>query len=141
MRAVRAAARRVADEGAAVGRDRHRDRRGGSRTFTGEPLAIAAELARAAAPGEIVVGEFARRLLAHAATLEPRGELRGYALVTASSTAPALPRRQDAAFVGRDGELAALRGALDAVARGTGPRTVVVLGAAGSASRVSRPSS
>ncbi|HWQ23459.1 MAG TPA: BTAD domain-containing putative transcriptional regulator [Gaiellaceae bacterium] len=92
------------------------------RLVTGEAVGVAARLEEAAAPGEIVVGELAARLVGHAASLEPLGELalrgrrgpvRAQRLVELAPVAPAFELRLDAPLIGRKRELAALRRALE----------------------------
>jgi class 3 adenylate cyclase/tetratricopeptide (TPR) repeat protein len=103
---------------------------------TGDAVGVAARLQTAAAPGEIVIGPLAATLVAHAAQLEPLGELsvRGRReavpasrLVGLADPAGAVPRRFDAPLVGRRDELEALRDAL----RTSGSDAVAVIGAAG----------
>ena len=88
------------------------------RLVTGEVVGIAARLEQAAGSDEIFVGELAGRLIDHAATLEPLGELsikgrkepvRAYRLLELADAPPAFERRLDAPLVGRKRELAALR--------------------------------
>lgn len=104
----------------------------------GEAVAVATALQRAATAGEIVVGPFTQRLLAHAAGLEPLGELElpggpapAFRLVDIAAGAQAVPRRLDAPLVGRERELRLLGDTFDLAVRGRCVRAVTVIGPAG----------
>lgn len=108
--------------------------------LTGEVVNVAAKLADAAAPNEIVVGSLAGRLVDHAAVLEPLGELdvgprrdgvRGYRLVEIAPAASAFERRVDAPFVGRRRELATLRSALRSAIANEAAEAALIVGPAG----------
>jgi DNA-binding SARP family transcriptional activator len=110
------------------------------RLVTGEAVGIAARLEQAAGSDEIVVGQLAGRLIDHAATLEPLGELeikgkrkpvRAYRLVELTPVSPAFESRLDAPLVGRKRELAALRRALKRAVDGASVRMSVVVGPPG----------
>jgi DNA-binding SARP family transcriptional activator len=110
------------------------------RLVTGEAVGIAAKLEAAAEADAIVVGELAGRLIDHAATLEPLGELeikgkrepvQAYRLVEIAPVAPAFEQRQDAKLVGRKRELAVLRRTLKRAVDGATVRVAVVVGSPG----------
>ena len=110
------------------------------RLVTGEAVGIASKLEAAADPDTIVVGELAGRLIDHAATLEPLGEIEikgkrdpvhAYRLVDLSPIAPTFAQRQDARLVGRKRELAALRRTLKRAVDGSAVRVAVVIGSPG----------
>ena len=82
--------------------------RASGRTVTGEVVAEAARLAQAASPGEVVIGEGTAQLIRAAARLEP-AEAEGWRLLELIPGAPAIPRRLEAAMVGRERELVQLR--------------------------------
>ena len=107
------------------------------RLVTGEAVGVAARLEQAAGSDEIFVGELAGRLIDHAASLEPLGELsikgrkepvRAYRLAELADASPAFERRLDAPLVGRKRELAALRRGLK---RATDSGSVSVCGRLG----------
>ncbi len=110
------------------------------RLVTGEAVGIAAKLEEAAAADEIVVGAVAGRLIDHAATLDPLGELRikgkrepvqAYRLLDLPPVGPAFEERQDARLVGRKRELAALRKTLKRSVDSSAVRVSVVVGPPG----------
>jgi DNA-binding SARP family transcriptional activator len=110
------------------------------RLVTGEVVGIAARLEQSAATDEIVVGELAGRLIDHAASLEPLGELaikgrtepvRAYRLIELADASPAFERRLDAPLVGRKRELAALRRGLKRATAAGSVHAAVVGGPAG----------
>jgi DNA-binding SARP family transcriptional activator len=107
---------------------------------TGEAVNVATRLGEAAAIGEIVIGEPTKRLIAHAARLEPVEEvmLRGSAeavnafrLTAVAPEAPAPARRLDAPLVGRQEELERLRAAFDRAVQAGDFAAFLVLGPAG----------
>jgi DNA-binding SARP family transcriptional activator len=112
-----------------------------NQTFvTGAPVITAARLQQSAAPGETVVGEVAKRLVAHGASLDPLGLLSlkgktesvaGFRLLEVEDAAPSVARRQDAPFVGRERELRALRRALSRAAAARAVQVISVVGPAG----------
>jgi DNA-binding SARP family transcriptional activator len=113
---------------------------GGQRFVAGDPVGIAARLQHSAEPGEIVVGEIVARLIDHAATLVPRGDIRipgrrepflTFALEALVPAAPAFERRLDAPLVGRKRELRAVRTAIAQAIEEGSPRLVVVSGPPG----------
>jgi len=110
------------------------------RLVAGEAVGVAARLEQAAAPGEIVIGELACRLIDHAADLEPLGDLRikgkresvrAFRLIELRPVAAAFERRLDAPLVGRKRELAGLRKALKRALAEASPRVALVVGAPG----------
>jgi DNA-binding SARP family transcriptional activator len=96
----------------------------------GRPFKIAARLCRAAAPGEIVVGETAAPLLGLATRLELRRD-GSFSLAEMTASPTAFGRYLDGKLVGRRGDLAALRGALRRATEESHPRVVTVVGPAG----------
>ena len=110
------------------------------RSTTGDAVTLAARLQETGAVGEIVVGDLTRRLIAHAASLEPLGslELRGrpepvpaFRLLEVADQAPAVVRRADVPFADRRDELARLRDAFAAASRGRTLRATFTVGPAG----------
>jgi class 3 adenylate cyclase/tetratricopeptide (TPR) repeat protein len=110
------------------------------RLVTGEAVGVAARLQQSAAAGEIVVGALAGRLIDHAATLEPLGELaikgkrepvRAYRLVELAQLAPAFESGAEAPLTGRKRELAALRRSLKRAVDSGSVRVALVAGAPG----------
>jgi class 3 adenylate cyclase/tetratricopeptide (TPR) repeat protein len=107
---------------------------------TGDAVNVAARLEQAAAPGEILLGPLAYRLVREAVRVEELEPLvlkgkstavSAWRLVEVLPDAPAYTRRITTPFIGRSEELAALAGAL-AEARQTGAaRLVTVMGTAG----------
>jgi len=108
------------------------------RLVTGDAVNVAARLEQTAAAGEVVVGDQTARLVGDGAHLEPLEPLilKGKAqpvpafrvLDVATSGAT---RRLDTPMVGREEELARLRGRLDEAGRRRAARLAVVLGDAG----------
>ncbi|HUG64553.1 MAG TPA: AAA family ATPase, partial [Gaiellaceae bacterium] len=110
------------------------------RLVTGEAVGIAAKLEQTAGADEIVVGAVAGRLIDHAATLDPLGEIaikgkrepvHAYRLRELSPVAPAFEHRHDTRLVGRKRELAALRKTLKRSADDHAVRIAVVVGSPG----------
>ncbi|HSI97382.1 MAG TPA: BTAD domain-containing putative transcriptional regulator, partial [Gaiellaceae bacterium] len=110
------------------------------RLVTGGAVGVAARLEQTAAAGEIVVGELAARLIDHAASLEPLGEVEikgkrdpvsAHRLLELAPVAPAFERRLDAPLVGRKRELASLRRALKRAADGDAVQVALVVGPPG----------
>jgi DNA-binding SARP family transcriptional activator/tetratricopeptide (TPR) repeat protein len=106
--------------------------------LAGEAVAVATALQRAAAAGEIAVGLLTQRLLAHAAGLEPLGELElpggpapAFRLVDVAAGSQAVPRRLDAPLVGRERELTLLGDSFDLAVGRRCVRAVTVIGPAG----------
>ncbi len=111
----------------------------GASFATGDAVNVAARLEQAAAPGEILLGDPTRRLVADAIRVEPIEplELRGksspvtaWRLVEVLPDAPAFTRRIDAPFVGRRHELDTLEAAFERAASGS-CQLVTVLGPPG----------
>jgi DNA-binding SARP family transcriptional activator len=98
--------------------------------FTGDAVAMAVDLAGAAAEGEVLVGEHTRDLAPGALEVEPAGAGR-LRLLAARAGARPLPVRLDAPLAGRDGELGRLRDAFARVRREGAPVVATVLGEAG----------
>ena len=106
---------------------------------TGDAVNVAARLEQAAAPGEILIGETTRRLVADAVRLERleplelKGKLeplRAWRLVEVLPDVPAFTRRIDAPFVGRERDLGILEDAFERTAAGA-CQLVTVLGPPG----------
>jgi class 3 adenylate cyclase/tetratricopeptide (TPR) repeat protein len=107
----------------------------GERFATGDTVNVAARLEQAAEPGEILIGDATRLLLTDAVRVEGPAmlDLKGksepvpaWRLLEVPAEAPSFTRRIDAPFVGRERELAELRGAFESAAAGT-CRLVTVL--------------
>jgi tetratricopeptide (TPR) repeat protein len=112
----------------------------GEAFVSGSVVSLVARLEGAAEPGQILVGELAARLLAHAATLEPLAPLSlkgwsepvsAYGLVDVGASAPGVARSLDARLVGRQRELDHLRRELKRASTTGTCRIVSVLGPAG----------
>jgi len=107
---------------------------------TGDAVNTAKRLEQSAGADEILIGDATRRLVANAAELEPappveakgkRRPVEAWRVLGTIADAQPFARRLDAPLVGRAGELAFLRGELDAVERERSCRLVTVFGAAG----------
>jgi len=107
---------------------------------TGHAVVVAQRLEAAARGGEILIGETTRRLVENAALVEPVSPLKlkgktdaveAWQLIGILEGAPSFARRLDAAMVGRERELAALRGAFDDAVAEQACRMITVLGPAG----------
>jgi len=98
---------------------------GGRRSVTGDVVGRAVRLERSAAPGEILVGDRAQKLLEGAVTCAASH------LLSVSPDAVAPVRRLDARIVGREQELDRLRVTLDDVRTKETLAAVVVVGPAG----------
>ena len=116
------------------------DPAGGQFYATGDAVNIAARLEQAARPGEVLLGERTYRLVQGAVRAEPvepmtlKGKavaVAPYRLLDVVEEAPALARRFDTPFVGRQEELARLRECFDRSVGEQTPLLVTVLGAAG----------
>jgi class 3 adenylate cyclase/tetratricopeptide (TPR) repeat protein len=116
------------------------DASGGQFYATGDAVNVAARLEQAAEPGEVLLGEQTYRLVQDAVRVEVVGPLtlKGkagpvapYRLLEVVEGAPAVARRYDTPFVGRQEELARLLGCFDRSVGETTPLLVTVLGAAG----------
>jgi class 3 adenylate cyclase/tetratricopeptide (TPR) repeat protein len=120
---------------------------GGEAFVTGDAVNVAARLEQLAAPGEIVIGELTRRLLDELVEVEPVGPL---AAKGKAEPVPAfrlrsvagvgvMRRSSSTQLVGRDEELAALRGVLKDVVDARRPRLILIAGEAGiGKSRIAR---
>ncbi|HEY2371201.1 MAG TPA: adenylate/guanylate cyclase domain-containing protein [Gaiellaceae bacterium] len=113
---------------------------GATTLVTGDAVNTAKRLEEAAAPGEILIGDATRRLVANAALLERRDAVQAkgkaepvdaWLILDTIAGANAFARRLDAPLIGRQGELAFLREELDRAARERSCRLVTVFGAAG----------
>jgi class 3 adenylate cyclase/predicted ATPase len=107
---------------------------------TGDAVNVAARLEQAAEPGEVLLGKQTYRLVQDAVRVELVGPLtlKGkaeavapYRLLEVVEGAPAVARRFDTPFVGRQEELARLLGCFDRSVAEKTPLHVTVLGAAG----------
>ncbi|TMM11168.1 MAG: hypothetical protein E6F98_11540 [Actinobacteria bacterium] len=107
---------------------------------TGDAVNTAKRLEEAAASGEILIGAATRRLVAHAAELEPAGTVaakgkripvQAWRVLEIVPGATAFPRRLDVPLVGRGRELDALEAELAAAIESRSCRLVTVTGAAG----------
>ena len=98
----------------------------GARLATGEPVALAAKLERAAQPGEVRLGVGTLRLVRGAVEVEPDGP--GAFRMLAMGPVP--ERRRQAPMVGRTRELSQLQEAFAGLANGR-CRLVTILGDAG----------
>jgi class 3 adenylate cyclase/tetratricopeptide (TPR) repeat protein len=116
------------------------DPSGGQFYATGDAVNVAARLEQAAEPGEVLLGEQTYRLVQDAVRVELVGPLRlkgkaeavaPYRLLEVVEGAPAVARRFDTPFVGRQEELARLLGCFDRSVGEKTPLLVTVLGAAG----------
>ena len=123
--------------------------RGSRRTaVSGSAVHVAAQLQRAAAEGEVLVGERTRRMLGESAALEPVAfpeegrpgrSRRAWRLIALVSGAPDVAHRLDAPMVGRAAELSRLTEAFErTVRRGAGCRFTVVGEAGIGKSRLAR---
>jgi len=110
------------------------------RLVAGQAVGVASRLEQVAAPGEVVVGELAARLIDHVAALDPIGEVelegvrdpvRAYRLTGLTAVPPVYAQQAEAPFVGRVRELALLRKALKSARTASAPRAALVVGAAG----------
>ncbi len=102
----------------------------GDGSLAAGPAAAASRLAVAADKGEILIGEAAHRLGAHAV----RSELIGdgtWRLVELLPDAGAIPRHHDTPLVGRDAEIAQLEDAFERVVTERSAHVVTVMGEAG----------
>ncbi|MGH3051491.1 MAG: adenylate/guanylate cyclase domain-containing protein, partial [Gaiellaceae bacterium] len=116
------------------------DPSGGQFYATGDAVNVAKRLEQAAQPGEVLLGEQTYRLVQEAVRVELVGPLtlKGkaeavapYRLLEVVEGAPALARRFDTPFVGRQEELARLLGCFDRSVGEETPLLVTVIGAAG----------
>jgi len=116
------------------------DDRSGHVLATGAPVTTAARLEQQASPGEILLGEATRRLVAASVRLEPLGmlalngkreRLSAWRLIELLPEAPPFARRLETPLVGRRGELAQLRQTLVRAARERSSRLFTVYGPAG----------
>jgi class 3 adenylate cyclase len=104
---------------------------------TGEPVVTAAQVEESAGPGEIVIGEATRRLVANAVRVEPAAPMRKddpvacWRLVELIPGARPFARRIDAPLIGRDADLARLENMFGHAVRACSPCLLTVIGAAG----------
>jgi DNA-binding SARP family transcriptional activator/tetratricopeptide (TPR) repeat protein len=98
---------------------------------SGDVVIRCKRLARSAAPGEVLVGPQTLRLVRDAVTVK-RGTVDGAVrLVDVQADAPAISRRFEAPMVGREDELARLRGLYERVRDGNRCAVVTIVGEAG----------
>jgi class 3 adenylate cyclase len=116
------------------------DPSGGQFYATGDAVNVAARLEQAAEPGEVLLGEQTYRLVQDAVRAEPvrpltlkgkAGTVAPYRLLEVVEGAPAVARRFDTPFVGRQEELARLLACFDRSVEEKTPLLVTVLGVAG----------
>ena len=116
------------------------DSSAGQAFATGHAVAVAQRLESAARGGEILIGRTTKRLVENAALVEPVSPLKlkgkadaveAWQLIGVLEGAPSFARRLDAAMVGRERELAELRGAFDDAVAEQACRMITVLGPAG----------
>ena len=107
---------------------------------TGAAVATAQRLEAAARSGEILLGDSTYRLVSNAVLVEPMEPLelkgkaepvRAWRLLGVVEGAPPFPRRLDAPMLGRERELASLKGELDAAVRERRCRLATIVGPAG----------
>src|SRR4029453_16623863 len=101
---------------------------------TGDAVNVAARLEQSAQTGEVLLGEQTYRLPPGGAPAETPGEagpLPRYPPLEVAGGVPAVPRRFDTPFVGRQEELDRLLGCFDRSVGGKTPLLVTVLGTAG----------
>ena len=103
-----------------------------SDALAGEPLAIAAALEDVARTGQVLLADATRRLLGDRARAEPDGRRHGaWRLLELVPAPPPFSRLPPAPIVGRQAELAKLRGALRRATREQAVRMVTLIGPAG----------
>lgn len=133
---VRLANRTGVNTGEVVSGDAHASQR----LVTGDVVNTAARLEQAAAENEILLGPLTHALVRDAVDVEPvmplalKGKAEpvpAWRLVRVRPAAEGRTRRQDTPFVGRDGELARLRGILDEAIATAAPRLAILTGDAG----------
>jgi class 3 adenylate cyclase/predicted ATPase len=116
------------------------DPSGGQFYATGDAVNVAKRLEQAAQPSEVLLGEQTYRLVQDAVRVElvgpltlkgKAGAVAPYRLLEVVEGAPAVARRFDTPFVGRQEELARLLGCFDRSVAEKTPLLVTVLGAAG----------
>jgi class 3 adenylate cyclase/tetratricopeptide (TPR) repeat protein len=116
------------------------DTTGGHNFAAGDAINVAQRLEAAGRGGEILLGPETHALVQHAVLAEPvepmtlkgkKEPVGTWRLLAVSSEAAPIVRRLETPFVGRQGELAHLRGALDEVIRERTCRRVTVIGPAG----------
>jgi DNA-binding SARP family transcriptional activator/tetratricopeptide (TPR) repeat protein len=91
----------------------------------------AARLANAAQPGEIVLDDATRRLVANAVDVEPLAGIRLFRLRTLLPGAPPFARRLEAPLIGRRNELAKLVAAFESTIADSKPALVILAGPPG----------
>jgi class 3 adenylate cyclase/tetratricopeptide (TPR) repeat protein len=116
------------------------DPSGGQFYATGDAVNVAARLEQSAQPGEVLLGEQTYRLVRDAVRVEPveplilKGKAAAvapYRLLEVVEGAPAIARRFDTPFVGRQEELARLLGCFERSVGEKTPLLVTLLGAVG----------
>ena len=113
------------------------DASSGQSLVTGDAVNVAARLQQAAAPGETLIGDATRRLVAATVAAEPlpplavRGKSEPLTVWRLGGAAGEQGATAGAPLQGRDAELRALRETFERVAYERAPQRVVVLGPAG----------
>ena len=112
----------------------------GETLVTGDAVNVAARLEQAAGGGEILIGELTERLVRDAIRSEPLDALTlkgksapvaAFRVLEVHAGAPAFTRRLEVPFVGREPELAHLRGALERAINERAPQLATIVGPPG----------
>lgn len=112
----------------------------GQRLVSGDTVNVAARLEQAAGPGEVLLGGLTYRLVRGAVVVEPVAPLTlkgkaepvsAYRLTAVRERAEGFERRSDSPMIGRDAEMAELRGVIAEAIEVHGCRMVTVVGDAG----------
>jgi class 3 adenylate cyclase len=112
----------------------------GATLVTGDAVNVAARLEQAAGSGEILIGELTQRLVRDAIRSEPLEALTlkgksapvaAFRVLEVHAGAPAFTRRLEVPFVGREQELAHLRGALERAINERAPQLATIVGPPG----------
>ncbi len=107
---------------------------------SGEVVNVAARLEQHAPAGAVLIGAATQEAAGGSVVVEPTGPLRlkgtdgetiAYRLLAVRPDDPELVRRFDVPFIGREAELAALRGIADRVTREAAARVALISGEAG----------
>lgn len=112
----------------------------GETLVTGDAVNVAARMEQAAESGEILIGEVTERLVRDAARMEPiaplalKGKTKpvpAFRLLEVRADVPALARRTEGSFVGRERELEALERALTSAIAQRQPGVATIIGPPG----------